>query len=251
MTRASWMRLAAACVLMAPGIRAADEPLPKAETILDRFVEVSGGKAAYEKRKSEVVTMEVEFVGRGIKGTMTRYADSSGNAYSEGEFEGIGKIQEGVYNGQAWDLNPMTGARLKTGLEGSDAVRDASMDAQVNWRKYYKAETVGIEKIGDEDAYKVTLTPVSEGKPQTDWFSKKTGFLIKTARTVSNPMGEIPMEMTVGGYSKIGDLFYAKKISNSIMGTEMAITLQSVKTNEEIPKSRFEPPAEVKKLIAK
>ena len=38
----------------APSVFAQDEPLPKAETILDRYVEVTGGKAAYEKRKNIV-----------------------------------------------------------------------------------------------------------------------------------------------------------------------------------------------------
>ena len=32
------------------------EALPKAETILDRYIEVTGGKAAYEKRKNEIET---------------------------------------------------------------------------------------------------------------------------------------------------------------------------------------------------
>jgi len=251
MNRRVWIQFSAACLLALPGLKAADEELPKADTILDRFVEVTGGKAAYGKRKSEVTTLEIEFVGRGIKGTMTRYADPSGNTIGEGEFEGIGKMAEGVYNGQAWDSNPMTGARVKSGIEAADAVRDAQMNNSVEWRKYYKAETVAAEKVGDEDAYKVALTPTGEGKGQTNWYSKKTGLLIKTARTLSNPMGEIPIEVTVGEYETYGELKYPKKLTNSMMGTQMAITLLSVKTNEEIPKEKFEPPAEVKKLLAK
>jgi hypothetical protein len=251
MNRRLWILLPAVCVLALPRVSAQDEALPKAETILDRFVEVTGGKAAYEKRKSEVTTLEIEFVGRGIKGTMTRYADLSGNSLAEGEFEGIGKMGEGVYNGQAWDSNPMTGARVKTGVEAADAVRDSQMNAQVEWRKYYKAETAGMEKVGDEDAYKVTLTPAGEGKGQTNWYSKKSGLILKMARTISNPMGEIPVEITVGEYGTYGELKYPKKLTNNIMGTQMAITLVSVKMNEDIPKEKFEPPAEVKKLMAK
>jgi len=49
---------------------AADEPLPKAETILDRSIEVTGGKAAYEKRKTEITTGTFEFSGKGVKGTI-------------------------------------------------------------------------------------------------------------------------------------------------------------------------------------
>lgn len=251
MKRRMWILFPAACFLALSQEKAPQEALPKAETILDRYVEVTGGKAAYDKRKAEVATLEIEFVGRGIKGTMTRYADRSGNAISEGEFEGIGKMAEGVYNGQAWDANPMTGARIKTGGEAADAVRDAKMNSQVEWRKYYKAETVGMEKVGEEDAYKVALTPIGEGKGQTNWYGKKSGLLLKTSRIISNPMGEIPMEATIGEYATYGELKFPKKLTNSVMGTQMAITLVSVKTDEDIPKEKFEPPADIKKLLAK
>src|SRR6476659_1832212 len=105
--------LAAVVLAMwAPAVRAADEELPKADTLLDRYVEVTGGKAAYEKRRSEVVTLEMEFVGRGIKGTVTRYSDVSNNTYSSGQIEGVGKLEEGVYKGQAWENTAMMGPRL-------------------------------------------------------------------------------------------------------------------------------------------
>ena len=55
------------------GWAAPDEPLPKAEEILDKFVEVTGGKAAYENVRNEKWTGSFEFVGKGIKGTITSY----------------------------------------------------------------------------------------------------------------------------------------------------------------------------------
>jgi len=54
----------------------ADPPAP--ETILDRFVEVTGGKAAYEKRKTEVVHGTIEFAAVGLKGTMVEYFEEPG-----------------------------------------------------------------------------------------------------------------------------------------------------------------------------
>ena len=43
---------------------AADE-LPKAETILDKYVEATGGKAAYQKHHSEISKGTLEAVGPG------------------------------------------------------------------------------------------------------------------------------------------------------------------------------------------
>ncbi len=243
--------LGMAIAFAAPQWLAADEEkLPPAETILDHYVEVTGGKAAYDKHKSDIVTIEMEIVGRGIKGTLTRYNDTSNNVYMEGELEGIGKLEEGVYNGQAWENNAMTGPRLKEGTENADAVRDATFNGLVYWRKLYKAETSGTEKVGDEDCYKVTLTPLGEGKPQTMYFSKKTGLMVKSVRTVVTPMGEITADLTASDYERFGGVLMAKKMTQKVMGNEIALTVMGVK-DEEIPKGRFDPPAEIKALMEK
>ena len=62
--------LLCAAVVLATGAQLAADDLPKAETILDKYIEVTGGKAAYEKNHSEVSTGTMEFVGKGIKGSV-------------------------------------------------------------------------------------------------------------------------------------------------------------------------------------
>jgi hypothetical protein len=237
--------------LVVPGLQAADEKLPTADEVLDRYIEVTGGKAAYEKRKSEIATVGVEIAGQGIKGTMTRYADQSNNSYMAGEFEGVGRMEEGVFNGQAWEVNPMMGPRLKSGEENATAVRDARFNGPLEWKKLYKGEVVGVEKAGDEDAYKLVLTPIGDGRPQTMWFSKKTGFLTRMERTIVSPMGEAKMQQTLRDYQPMGSTLAPKKISQNIMGMQIEVTIQDVKEDAEIPAGRFDPPADVKKLMAK
>ena len=237
------------CAVALPG-RAADEELPKGEAVMDRYVEVTGGAAAYDKLHSEVVTIEMEFVGRGIKGTITRYSDTSNNSYSTGQLEGVGKLEEGVYNGQAWENSAIMGPRVKQGAENADAVRDAVFNVSRHWRKVYRAETAGTEPVNGEECYKVALTPLTGGKPQTMYMSKKTGYMVKTKRTLVSPMGEIPVEATASDYKPFDGILYPARIVQSFAGNEIALTLIRVKTNEDIPKDRFEPPAEIKKLMA-
>ena len=230
---------------------AADEPLPKAETILDRSVEVTGGKAAYEKRKSEITTGTFEFSGKGVKGTIAIYSDISNNQYTAVDIEGIGLIESGVYNGTGWESNPMQGTRLKEGAEKADALRDAAFNGPIRWRELYsKAETTGIEDVNGEPAYKVVLTPKT-GSPATMYFSKKSGLALKRTATVSNPMGEIPMEMMFSDYKDMSGVLMPTKMRQSVMGQEFEITITDQKVNTEIPKDRFVPPAEVQKLLAK
>lgn len=251
MNRTPYLFVAAALATFVTFSPARAEELPKADTIMDRYVEVTGGKAAYEKRRSEVMVVEMEFVGKGIKGTLTRYSDSSNNTYSSGQIEGVGKLEEGVYNGQAWENTAMMGPRLKSGDENADAVRESIFNAALNWRTVYKAETAGEESVNGEDCYKLVLTPIGKGKPQTTYMSKKTGFMVKTRRTMVSPMGEITVEAATSDYKPFGDLLYPSRIVQSVMGNEISLKLIGVKANEDIQKERFEPPAEIKKLMAK
>lgn len=239
------------CATITLPCAAADPGLPNAGTIMDRYVEVTGGAAAYDKLHNEVTIIDMEFVGRGIKGTLTRYSDSSNNSYSTGQLEGVGKLEEGVYNGQAWENSAMMGPRVKQGAENADAVRDGFFNASRYWRKLYKAETTGIETVNGEDCYAVVLTPLTGGKPETMYMSKKTGYMVKLKRTVVSAMGEIPLEATASDYKRFGEIIYPGRLVQTFAGNEIAFTTVSVKTNQELPPDRFEPPAEIEKLIAK
>jgi len=231
--------------------RAADEPLPKAEAILDRFVEVTGGKDAYEKRKSEIAVGTVEFVSQGVKGAMTRYAADPDQTYTVLDIEGVGKIEMGASGGVAWEKSAILGPRVLSGEEKAQALREGTLNAELNWRKLYsKAETAGVETIDGEECYVVVMTP-KEGRPETTYYQKKTGFAVRTNTTLVSQMGEIPVEVIIGNYRKFGALLEAAKVTQKAAGQEVTRVITSVKVNEEIPASRFDPPAEIKALLGK
>jgi hypothetical protein len=227
------------------------EALPKAETILDRYVEVTGGKAAYEKRKNEVATGTIELRAQGLKGPMTRYSAEPAEVYSIVEIEGVGKIEEGISKGVAWEKNPMLGPRIKSGPEKAQALREATFNSALHWRELNsKVETVGTETVDGELCYKVVLTP-TEAPPETMFFQKKSGLAVKTIATVVSPMGEAPAEMSASDYKTIGGVLAPMKMTEKAAGQEIIITIQDLKTNQPIPADRFDPPAEIKALLNK
>jgi hypothetical protein len=228
-----------------------DEPLPKPETILDRFVEVTGGKAAYEKRKNEVSTGIVELKAQGLKGTVTRYSAEPAQEYLVMEIEGVGKLESGVNHGVAWDKNAMLGPRIRSGEEKAQALRDGTFNGSLHWRDLFpKVETTGTETIDGELCYKVVLTP-KEGNPETMYFQKKTGLAVKTTIVSVSPMGETPVEVFASDYKTFGGVMAPTKITQKAAQMEFTITMQDVKTNQAFPADRFDPPAEVKALLSK
>lgn len=239
-----------AAVLLATGACLAADDLPKADAILDKYIEVTGGKAAYEKNHTEISSGTIEIIGKGIKGSMTNYRAEPNTSYTELDIQGIGKLREGTDGKIAWSLSALQGPRLKDGEEKASAVQAAKFNAELNWRDTYKAQTVGVEKVDGKDCYKVTLTP-AEGAVMTRYYDKESSLLVKMNMTVKNPMGELPVVSTVGDYRKEGGILMPHKVTQSGAGQEVAITVDSVKYNAEIPKEKLEPPDEIKALLKK
>jgi zinc protease len=144
----------------------------------------------------------------------------------------------------------LQGARLKTGDEKAFAIRSANSQSKfVDWKRFYKSiETVGIEDINGKPAYKIMLTPL-EGKPETDYYEKDSGLLVKESGTMASPMGEVPVETQISDYRKEGALLVPHKVKSGLVGQQIEITVDSLKFNAEIPKDRFDPPVDVKALI--
>jgi len=237
-------------LLFAAGLFAADD-LPKGEAILDKYVEATGGKAAYAKLKSDIATGTMTFAAMGLTGNMVVYSQAPDKRSVEITLEGIGKIVEGSNGEIAWSFNAMQGPRLKEGDEKAQTLAQARYGAEANWRDLYtSAETQGIETVDGKECYKVAMTPKT-GKPQTRWYDKGTGLLAKMSMTAESPMGAMAVETNLSDYRKEGEITVPHKMLNKVASQEFSMTIEKVEQNVEIPKEKFEPPAEVKALINK
>ncbi len=249
MKRNAITRLAMCAAVLAP-LFAADN-LPKAEAILDKTVEAEGGRAAYDRLHSMVITGTMEVKGIGIKGTLTSYHAAPNKAMVEMNIQGIGTVRDGSDGKVAWEISALQGPRLKEGDEKAIALRESDFKGMVNWRDHYKqAVTEGLVKIDGKDCYKLVLTP-NEGTPETQYVDKETNLPVKTEMTLKGPMGEIPMEATLGDYRKEGDLTMPHKMVQKGAGQEITILFDSVKFNVDIPKEKFDIPDEIQALLKK
>jgi hypothetical protein len=227
------------------------DPLPSAESILDRYVQVTGGKQAYEKRKTEIAHGTVDFPALGIKGSMTRYAAQPDKYYYSVEIAAIGKMETGVNGPVAWENSAILGPRVKRGVERAEAMREGNMNATVNWRKMYpKVENAGIEVIDGEECYKVIMTP-DEGQPVIGYYQKKSGLQVKLSTVASTQMGDIPVEMIASEYKNFGGILEPAKVTQKAGPQEFTMTLDRVEVNPVIPPETFALPAEVRALVDK
>jgi hypothetical protein len=244
-------RFALGLVLGSVVLFAADGDVPPAETILDHFIEVTGGKAAYEKVHTEVAKGTMEMVGRGVKGTIVSYQAEPDRAYTVADIQGVGKVESGSDGGVVWEISSIAGPRVKTGDERDEMMRTSLFNAHLHWRKLYtKAETSGLETVDGEACYKVVLTPKT-GQPVTEFYSKKSGLLIKTSAVHATQMGDIAADDFEKDYKEVSGVLVAFTRINKFAGQEMDVRIDSIEFNAEIPRDRFDLPETIKALLRK
>lgn len=225
--------------------------LPSAQAIFDRFIEVTGGQAAYEARKTEAVNGTVEFAAMGLKGTMVTYYQEPGKYYMAMDLEGVGKIETGLIDGVAWENSVLQGPRIKTGEEKAQAVREAAMNGAYRWRDFFaKAETTGEEMVEGESCYKVVMTP-AEGHPVTMYFEKQSGLMRKTSVVAASQLGDIAADSISTEYRRFEGILEPAKVTEKLAGQEFTVTIEAVKVNQPIPVEKFALPEEVKALLAR
>lgn len=227
---------------------AGDDPPSTAEQILDKYVEATGGKAAYEKLHDRVMNGTFEIPAMGIKGPMSIYHAEPAKMYTVVEAEGIGKLEDGTNGEVAWELSAMSGPRIKQGAERAVVLRSAQFDAAVNWRKLYKkVELVGEEPIDEQPCYKVVLTP-AEGRPETQYYDKKSNLLVRSDMVLEHAMGSIPLQVYMSDYKVVDGVRIPHTIRQLVAGQEYRITVDKIRHNVPVPDKHFKLPAEVEAL---
>ena len=239
-------------LLLAPIVLCnAQDQLPSADSVLNHFLDATGGRAALEKRHNQVEHGTVEISAMGLKGDLTIYEAEPNKNRMVIDLAGIGKIESGTDGAVAWENNPLQGPRVKQGVELTDALRDATFNAALSIQKLYsKIENAGTETTEGHDCYKVVLTP-KEGNPTTEYYDKTSGLLVKTAATRTTAMGDVTVEMVFDDYRKDGDVILPHKLTQRAAQTEIQIVIQKTDVNADLPKDVFDPPAEVQELVKK
>lgn len=186
-------------LLSFPCLFAATEKTPTAGQVLDRYVHVTGGAAAWHAKRTE--TDEIE--GRTLDGLRvvlraTVTTSRGGNLLSQIQVPQSGS--EGVYKGVAWAVTQFSGVRIKRGMEREEALRDARMLEEADWRTLYpQSRVTGTETIGAEFCYKVLLLPSPTEK--NEWFSVSSGLLVKRSAYELSSDGDVPAGYTVAEWA--------------------------------------------------
>jgi len=222
---------------------AAEEKLPKAEAVLDKLVEASGGEAAINRIRTRVSKGTYE---QGpAKANITMYEAAPNKSLQIIELpEGL-KIEQGTNGEVYWTQSPM-GVQIADKEEAALAARQGDIHLPATWRRHYKsAETAGIETVGSSPAYKLIMTP-EEGPPELWYVDQKSNLLVRWDMPAGAGMGNISIYFE--DHRKVDDVMVPfRQRAAGLM--PLVVTLSSVEHNVDIPKERFELPEAVKEAL--
>jgi len=225
--------------------------LPKAETVLDQYVEATGGKAAYEKVKNRVATGTLDISGANIKGKLTITQAEPGKLLNETDLGQAGKSTQGTDGEVVWETSTFTGERILEGEEKATFLKQATFNSEIHWKdRYEKVECTGVEDVEGKPAYKLTLTP-KEGKPVVEYYDVDSHLMVKQTVTSKTPMGEIKVDVYPGQYKKVDGILIPFQAKQKVLGQEIVMTIEEIKHNVDLPKDTFAPPKAVMDALKK
>ena len=223
---------------------------PTGEEVIQRFVDVTGGKEAYEKQKTRVSTGTISITGQNVSGAMTIYQKAPNLTRVTGSVAGV-TFDRGFDGKTAFEVHSMFGARLVEGDERELMQQQALSNPLANLgTSFTSVENVGPEPLDDHDAYRVELT-MKSGEKLVEWFDVESGLLSRMHMPIDSPMGKLELTIGMSDWRDVGGVKVPFKTTQQIepIGIEQTIEFTKIESNVDIPAEKFELPEEVQDLI--
>jgi hypothetical protein len=233
----------------APAKEAASKDVPTARAVIDRYIEVAGGKEAFLKHDSVLIKGKTEVAGKELGGAMMLATKKPNKMLLTVDMMGIA-IKTGFDGKVGWQLNPITGPSLMEGGELRDVSRQSDFFSILHDEKGFKSmENLGKSDFEGEECYKIKLT-YTDGSDIIEYYSVKTGLQKGFVGSQESQLGTITATSVNEEHKKFGDLTLPSRVTQKMAGAGLSQTMvvQSVEYDT-VADSLFEPPAEIKALL--
>src|SRR5262245_35528485 len=222
--------------------RAADSQ-PSVDSILDKFLDASGGRSALEKLKSRTVKGDLDLMGTTSEWML--YAKAPNKQFAEFNNPTLGSVADGFDGAVAWSKN-QSGVRVKEGEELAKVKRDAEFHRYLNLKKTYPDLAYkGTETVDDQEVHVLESKPSPSSKERF-FFSTKSNLIIRQQSEFVGPDGTIGVTVRMADYRSVDGAQYAHSLKFKIAAGgqefEFAIKIKEIKHNVAIEDGKFVKP---------
>ena len=216
---------------------------PAVDSILDKFVEASGGKSAMEKIKSRTIKGDLDLMGSTADWVLE--AKAPNKQFSGFNNSILGVVADGFDGTVAWSKN-QSGVRVKEGEELAKTKRDAEFYRYLNLKKIYPdLGYKGTDKVDGEEVHVLESKPSASNRERFS-FSTKSNLLIRQESEFEGPQGKVSLTVRLTDFRPVDGIKYAHslkfKISTGEQELEFAIKVKEVKHNVAIEDAKFVKP---------
>lgn len=244
-------RMGAAVALMMSAVAVAPltaQDLPAARSLVDRHIEAVGGRDAVLQSGAYRATGSFQMPAAGLNGQMVIVSETPNRMATRVTIDGLGEIVSGTDGKVAWSMDPMSGPRLLEGAELRAMLDGANMLAAVRDPSLVESmQTVERTEMRGQACLKVKVVWKS-GRESSDCYSVDSGLLIATSATQESPMGSMEVVTHLSDYKQMGGVLMPSKMTQSVMGMEQVMTIDSVERGE-AGRWPIEPPAAIRTMI--
>ena len=225
---------------------AKDEALPTVDQLVEKCAKANGGKEAWAKLSTLVMTGTVDVPTYNMSGKVEVYAKAPDKILritdiNEGQY-----VQKEAFDGKAgWRSDPQAGLRQLAGPEVEEVKIESAFDAEVRLKELYPdMKVTGRTKLGDRDAYTVLA---HEGrKTITFYFDAQTGVRIGEDSEGPDENGTVQkMHLTFEDYQAVAGS--SVQIPRKIRGVSPVVTfemqIKDAQFNVPVDDAKFAMPA--------
>jgi len=217
-------------------------PLPSVDQVLNRYVNAVGGRSAWLNVTSRMTTGTIEVPAANLSGTIELREKAPDRILSEIRIAGV--LFRQAYDGTVgWTDNVRDGLHQQTGVELSEAKRDADFYHPLDMRKLYtKLTIVGVEKINDHETYKMEAE-VPDDPPDEIYFDTTTGLPDRVVSHRHNPQGVVDFLEDFDDYREVDGIKRPFTIHETTGENVLTIHISEVRNNVFLDDSVFTMPA--------
>ncbi|PKL83524.1 MAG: peptidase M16 [Ignavibacteriae bacterium HGW-Ignavibacteriae-3] len=202
-----------------------------AEQVLDKYVEVIGGKENILKVKDRTQKMSGSMQGMSI--TMTQSLKAPNKMYQLVDF-GVGQ-QTMIFDGEKGRISVM-GQEQDMPADQVEQLKLGSLYSMLNYaQNNVKTELAGMETLNGKDAYRIVFTFPS-GKKSTSYYDLNSGLMVRTIAEGAGASQTIDFD----DYREVQGVKYPFKMSVATPQGTIDLITSSIEVNTNLADSLFE-----------
>jgi hypothetical protein len=227
------------------GAPAKDAALPSAEELSAKCAKGSGGKEAWAKISTLVLSGTIEIPAMGATGKVEVVAKApnkilQSTSLADGQF-----VQKQGFDGRVgWKFDTQQGLKKLEGAELEEARTDANFDTDVRLKEIYPdLKVTGRTKVGSHDAY-TAVAHVPGGKTLTFYLDAESGRRVAEDTEGPDESGKVEKtSLTFEEYKAVEGIQIPTKIGVTTSAFSFVISIQEVKHNVPVDDAIFAMPA--------